>query len=174
MEQFGISYTPSGIRNLFLRLGFVYEQTKGLPSNAEEERQLEFLEYKLPVLLEEVEAEDTVVYYADVSYPAHNTETGRGWIRKGHNFEIDCNSGCKRVNINAVVNAMKPEHLVYDIADSFNAQSTQRLCRKLLRKHPGKKIYLICDNARWNRKKALQDWAKKDQRIEFVFLPPLV
>ena len=60
---------------------------------------------------------------------------------------------------------------VYDIADSVNAQSTQRLCRKLLRKHPRKTIYLLCDNARYNRNKMLQNWAK-DQRIEFVFLPP--
>ena len=155
------------------RLGFVYKQTKGVPSKADEERQLEFLEEELPVLLEKVESGDAVVYYADGCHPTHNTKTGRGWIRKGQDFEIDCNSGRKRVNINAAVNALKPEHLVYDIADSINAQSTQRLCRKLLRKHPGKKIYLICDNARYNRNKALQEWAK-DQRIEFVFLPPLV
>ena len=170
-KHFGISYTPSGMRDLLHRLGFVYKQTKGVPSKADEERQLEFLKEELPVLLEEVESGDAVVYYADGCHPTHNTKTGRGWIRKGQDFEIDCNSGRKRVNINAAVNAMKPEHLVYDIADSFNAQSTQRLCRKLLRKHPGKKIYLICDNARYNRNKALQEWAK-DQRIEFVFLPP--
>jgi transposase len=169
-EQFGVTYTQSGMRDLLHRLGFVYKQTKGVPSKADEAKQVAFLEEQLPALLEEVEAGDAVVYYADGCHPTHNTKTGRGWIRKGQDFEVDCNSGRKRVNINAAVNAMKPEHLVYDIAESINAQSTQRLCRKLLRKYPGKTIYLICDNARYNRNKMLQEWAE-NQRIAFVFLP---
>lgn len=170
-EQFGIEYKPSGMRDLLHRLGFVYKQTKAVPSRADEERQLEFLEGELPNILQEVNAGDAVVYYSDGCHPTHNTKTGRGWIKKGQDFKVDCNSGRKRVNINAAVNATKPEHLVYDITDSINAQSTQRLCRKLLRKHPRKTIYLICDNARYNRNKMLQGWAQ-GQRIEFIFLPP--
>ena len=37
-------------------------------------------------------------------------------------------------------------------------------------KHPGKTIYLACDNARYNRCAWLQEWAKSN-RIEFVILP---
>lgn len=124
----------------------------------------------MPGLLEEVAGGKAEVYYADGTHPTHNTKTGRGWIRKGQTFEVDCNSGRKRMNINAAVRANKPEHLVYDIAECINAQSTQRLCRKLLRKHPRKTIYLICGNAGYNRCTWLQTWAS-DQRIEFVFLP---
>jgi len=170
-EHFGVKYKASGMRDLLHQLGFVYKQTKAVASRADEERQLEFLEEELPGILQEVEARDAVVYYSDGCHPTHNTKTGRGWIRKGQDFKVDCNSGRKRVNINAAVNATKPEHLVYDIAQSINAQSTQRLCRKLLRKHPRKTIYLICDNARYNRNKMLQSWSQ-GQRIEFVFLPP--
>lgn len=169
-EHFGITYTVSGMRDMLHRLGFVYKQTKAVPSRAEEQAQLDFLDEVLPELLEQVDSGQAVVYYSDGSHPTHNTKTGRGWIRKGKDFEVDCNSGRKRVNINAAVNALKPEHLVYDVADSINAQSTQRLCRQLLRKHPGKTIYLICDNARYNRNKMLQQWVA-GQRIEFVFLP---
>ncbi len=170
-EQFGTSYTVSGMRDLLHRLGFVYKQFKTVPSRADEQQQLEFLDEVLPALLEEVAAGKAVAYYADGSHPTHNTKAGRGWIRKGQDFAIDCNSGRKRVNINAAVNALKPEHLVYDITDSVNAQSTQRLCRQLLRKHPGRTIYLICDNARYNRNRMLQGRAE-NQRVEFIFLPP--
>jgi transposase len=169
-DKFGVIYTVSGMRDLLHRLGFVYKKTKAVPSRADDEAQVEFLEEVLPDLLQQVEDGQAVVYYSDGCHPTHNTKTGRGWIRKGQDFEIDCNSGRKRVNINAAVNALKPEHLVYDIADSINAQSTQRLCRQLLRKHPGKTIYMICDNARYNRNKMLQQWAA-GQRIEFIFLP---
>ena len=158
------------MRDLLHRLGFTYKQTKAVPSKADEAAQRAFVEGWLPRLLAEVGAGTAEVYYADGVHPTHNTKTGRGWIRKGQDFEIDCNSGRKRVNINGAVRATKPEHLVYDVTDSINAQSTQRVCRKLLKKHPRKKIYYICDNARYNRCKWLQEWAA-DQRIEFVFLP---
>ena len=169
-EQYGVRYSASGMRDLLHRLGFTYKQTKAVPSRADEQAQRAFLEGRLPALLAEVNAGTAEVYYADGTHPTHNTKTGRGWIRKGQDFAIDCNSGRKRVNINAAVRATKPEHLVYEVTDTINAQSTQRLCRQLLRKHPGKTIYLICDNARYNRCSWLQEWAKS-QRIEFVFLP---
>lgn len=169
-EHFGVSYSISGMRDLLHRIGFVYKQAKAVPSKADEEAQRSFLEERLPELMAQVEQGTAELYFADGTHPTHNTKTGRGWIRKGKDFEIDCNSGRRRVNINGAVRAHKPEHLVYDLAERINAQSTQRLCRQLLKKHPGKTIYLICDNARYNRCRWLQQWAKS-QRIEFVFLP---
>ena len=171
LSKFGVKYSVAGMTAVLHRLGFVYKQTKQAPSRAEEEKQLEFLEQTLRPLLEEVDRGEAVVYFTDAAHPTHNTKPGRGWIRKGEDFTIDCNSGRKRVNINGAVNACKPEHLVYDIADTINAQSTKRLAQQLLRKHPGKSVYMICDNARYNRNRMLQDWAAT-QRIEFIFLPP--
>lgn len=165
-----VKYTISGMRDVLNRLGFVYKQTKAVPRKADEAEQRVFLEETLPELLEELAAGNAEVYFADGTHPTHNTKTGRGWIRKGQGFEIDCNSGRKRVNINGAIRAAKPEHLVYDVAECINAQSTQRLCRKLLQKHPGKTIYLVCDNADYNRCDWLQDWAA-DTRIKFVLLP---
>lgn len=170
LQTFQVKYTVSGMRDLLHRLGFAYKQTKAVPGKADEIEQRAFLEETLPDLLEEVTAGKAEVYFADGTHPTHNTKTGRGWIRQGRDFEIDCNSGRKRVNINGAVRATKPEHLVYDIAECINAQSTRRLCRKLLKKHPGKTIYFVCDNARYNRCAWLQEWAA-GQRIEFVFLP---
>ncbi|GIV31275.1 MAG: hypothetical protein KatS3mg029_0626 [Saprospiraceae bacterium] len=128
-KTFGVRYTISGMRDLLHRLGFVYKQTRSAPSKADEAAHVQFLEETLPALLEEVEAGTAEVYFADGTHPTHNTKTGRGWIRKGEDFEIDCNSGRKRVNINAATRAIKPEHLVFDISERFNAQSTQRMCR---------------------------------------------
>lgn len=169
-EQFGLAYSISGMRDLLHRIGFVYKQTKAVPSKADGEAQFAFLRDELPKLLDEVKAGRAEVYYGDGVHPTHNTKTGRGWIRKGEDFEIDCNSGRKRVNVNGAVRATKPEHMVYDVTDTINAQSTQRVCRQLLKNHPGKTIYYICDNAPYNKCKWLQEWAK-DQRIEFVYLP---
>lgn len=170
-SMYGVQYSQSGITKLLHRLGFVYKQTKSVPSRADEAAQQDFLESTLPDIVKEVKAGKALLYYADGCHPTHNTKSGRGWILKGKDFEVDCNSGRQRVNINAAINAFKPEHIVYETTDSINAQSTQRLCRQLLKKHANKKIYLVCDNARYNRNKMLSEWVK-GQRIEFVFLPP--
>ena len=170
-EQFGVRYSASGMCDLLKRIDFVYKQAKAVARKADEAAQRAFLNEELPAILEQVESGAAELYYADGCHPTHNTKTGRGWIRKGKTFEIDCNSGRKRVNLNAAVRALKPEHLVYDVTETVNAQSTQRLCRGLLKKHPGKTIYLVCDNARYNRCGWLQAWAAR-QRIRFVFLPP--
>lgn len=169
-EQFGVAYTPSGMVDLLHRLGFVYKQSKAVASKADDAAQVAFLSERLESLLKQVADGEAVVYYSDACHPTHNTKTSRGWIRRGQTFEIDCNSGRKRVNINAAINAIKPEHLVYDVATTINAASTQRLCRQLLKKHPRKKIYLICDNAPYNRNKELIKWVY-GQRIELVYLP---
>jgi len=170
-ETFGVNYSLSGITKLLHRLEFVYKQTKTIPSKADETSQKEFLEKTLSPILKEVDTGDSVVYYSDGCHPTHNTKSGYGWIRKGQEFEVDCNSGRQRININAAINAMKPEHLVWETTATINAQSTQRICRQLLKKHPNKKIYLICDNARYNRNKMLKEWSS-EQRIEFIYLPP--
>lgn len=148
--RFGVEYSVVGRTDMLKRLDFVYKKSKSVPAKADGDAQRAFLEEKLPEVLEQVETGQAVVYYGDGCHPTHNTKTSRGWIRRGQEFEIDCNSGRKRVNINAAVNGLKPQHLVYDLTDSVNAQSIQRLCRKLLRKYPHKTIYFFCDNARYN------------------------
>ena len=171
LDKYEIHYTVSGMTKLLHRLGFVYKQTKAVPSKADEAAQVEFLEETLPNLLEEVNQGEAVVYYADGCHPTHNTKTGRAWIKKGEEFPIHSNSGRSRVNINAAINACKPEHSVYDITDSVNAQSTKRLCQQLLKKHRKNTIYLICDNARYYKNKMLQNWIK-NQRVKLIYLPP--
>lgn len=169
-DTFGVAYTVSGMTDLLHRLGYVYKKSRAVPARAEEVSQIAFLEEQLGPKLDEVARGEAVIYFADGCHPTHNTKTSRGWIRKGQDFEVDCNSGRKRVNINAAVHATKPEHLVYELTDTINAQSTRRLCRQLMRKHPGKKIYLIGDNAGYNRNALLREWTAQ-QRIELVHLP---
>lgn len=170
-NHFGVKFSDTGMRTVLHRLGFVYKQTKSVSSKADDLEQQEFLTEKLSPLLEEVIEGKSVIYYSDGCHPTHNTKTGKGWILKGEDFIVDSNSGRQRLNINAAVNATKPEHLVYETTDTINTQSTKRLCQKLLRKHPKKNIYVVCDNARYNRNKMLTEWAA-NTRIKFVYLPP--
>ncbi len=48
LQTFDVEYTISGMRDLLHRLGFVYKQTKAVPSKADEEAQVTFLEISPP------------------------------------------------------------------------------------------------------------------------------
>lgn len=170
LAEFGVKYTPTGLVHLLHRLGYEYKQTKVVPGKANDAAQLTFLEETLPKILSEAEKGEAEVYFSDAVHPTHNTVSGRGWIKKGENFEIAGNSGRQRLNINAAINARKPEHVVYNTPESVNSQSTKDLCQQLLRKHRRKKTYVICDNARYNHNTELSKWVQ-GTRVELVFLP---
>ena len=170
VRTFGVKYTVGGMTALLHRLGFVYKQSRSVPAKADDEAQRSFLLDTLPELLDQVKEGQAVLYYTDGCHPTHNTKSSRGWIRKGADFEVACNNGRQRVNINGAVRADRPSEVVYDLAETINAQSTQRLAEQLLAKHPEGTIYLVCDNARYNRNRQLLDWSA-DKRVEFVYLP---
>lgn len=171
LETFGVKYTPTGLRPLLHRLGFRYKRTRIVPCKADEKAQQAFLENTLPEMLKNVKQGKAQLYYSDGAHPTHNTVSGNGWIKKGVSVEFPANTGRKRVNINAAINAKNPTELVYDLPEMVNAQSTQRLCEQLLAKHPNQMIYVVCDNARYNRNKMLLEWVA-DKPIELVYLPP--
>ncbi len=54
--------------------------------------------------------------------------------------------------------------------DCVNAQRTQRLYEQLLAAHPTGPVYVICDNARYYKNKALNAWMAKKRLVQ-VFLP---
>lgn len=169
-QTFGVSYTPTGLVALLHRLGFVYKQTQVVPGKADEAKQVEFLEQTLPQILAEVRAGQAEVYFADAAHPTHNTVSSKGWIKKGQRFEIEGNSGRERLNINAAINGVDPSQLVYNTPQTVNAESTRDIAEQLRRKHGDKTVYLICDNARYNHNKELNEWTQ-GKTVKLVFLP---
>ena len=168
LRTFRVKYSISGMCHLLGRLGFSYKKTKSVPCKADKAKQEAFLE-RLEDLLAE---EDAVIYYTDGVHPTHNTRSLNGWIPKGEEKEIPTVSGRDRVNINGAVNATKPQEVFIEEGKSINAQNTQALYEQLLKANPkAKKIYVISDNARYNRNKALKEWVE-NTTIEQVFLPP--
>lgn len=169
-DKYGKSYSTSGVVELLHRLGYSYKKTKLVPGKADKEAQAKFVE-ELDQIIEEVDVGQAELYYCDGVHPTHNPRPAHAWIKKGKTAEIKANTGRKRVNVNGAINAFDPEQACIDIADSINAQSTQRLCQQLLNAKPNKTIYLICDNARYYKNRMLQDWLE-DKPIKLIFLPP--
>lgn len=168
-HTFGLRYSNSAVVKMLKRLGFVYKKTKSVPSKSNRVAQEQFIE-QLEDLLIQID-ENQVVYFNDAVHPQHNTRSDYGWIYQGEDFEIPANPGRKRVNINGALNALKVTDVIIVEADRINAQSCIELWKKQRRKHPGKTIYNICDNAPYYHSKVLRQWLESHTWCKVIYLP---
>jgi len=168
---YGVRYSVSGLTDLLHRLGFSYKLTTAVPCQADAAAQTAFLADTLAPLLAAAEAGEAVLYFADAAHPTHNTRATHVWTETGQERPLLTVSGRERVNLNAALNAHAPTQVHLDETDCVDAQSTQRLYEKMLAAHPEGPVYVVCDNARYYKNKALTAWLA-DQRLVQVFLPP--
>ena len=170
-DTYRVSYSISGLTDLLHQLGYAYKLTTAVPCEADAARQTAFVAEQLTPLLAAAEAGEAVVYFADAVHPTHNTRPSYVWTQKGKERPLLTVSGRHRVNLNAALNGHCPTRVHLDETACVNAQSTQRLDQKLLEAHRTGPVYVICDNARYYKNKALSAWLT-DKRLVQVFLPP--
>ncbi len=166
---FNKHYCESAVSTLLNRLGFVYKKTKSVPSKADSAAQRRFVK-KLHRLLKKQDV-NAIFYFNDAAHPQHNTRPAYGWIPKGEDVGIPSNTGRKRLNINAAINAEDVGDIVFREDEQINSQSTIALWEAQHAKHPGKKIYNICDNARYYKSHLIQEWLKKNKWCKVIYLP---
>jgi transposase len=168
-ELFGIDYSPQGLVHTLKRLGFSYKKTKLVPSKADPEKQLDFLA-KYNEIKSNLSEKDKI-YFLDGVHQLHNAQAGYCWIYKGTEKEVKANTGRNRININGALNVDDKE-LIFRDDETINAQSTINLLTEIEEKNPdAEKIYLIVDNARYYRNRAVSDHLN-GSKIELIFLPP--
>jgi len=167
-KEFKVEYTISGMTELLHRIGYVYKKPKVVPGKADAKAQKNFLRsYKR---IKEAKGKNDPIYFMDGTHPQHNTIAAYGWIKKGIDKEIKSNSGRQRLNINGAINIENLKMAVH-YGETINAQSTISLFKKIEDSNPkARKIYVICDNARYYRSKIVKKYLKKS-KIKLKFLP---
>jgi transposase len=168
-ETFGVSYTESGMTAVLHRLGYVYKKPKLVPGKADRQAQEQFL-LDYDTLLQ-TKGKDDPVYFMNAVHPQHNPVLACGWIKRGEERKVKTNTGRRRVNINGAIDLERLEPVVrFD--DTIDAASTIALFEQLEALNlVATWIYVICDNARYYRSKAVQEYLERS-RIKLVFLPP--
>jgi transposase len=168
-DTFEVDYTESGMTALLHRLGYVYKKPKVVPGKADPEAQRAFLEQYEK--LKQDKGQEDPIYFMDATHPQHNPVIACGWIKRGEEHAVRTNTGRQRVNINGAIDLERLAPVVrFD--DTINADSTIALFEQLERvNRVAARIYVICDNARYYRSKAVNEYLKTS-RITLVFLPP--
>ena len=165
-KEFGVVYTLGGMTTLLHKLGFSYKKPKGVPGKAKTEEQEVFIKrYK------EVKKKG-LVYFADSTHPMLNPILSSGWIRRGKEYEVKTDSGRQRVNINGAIE-INTLNVVSRSCKRVNGHSMCDLLRAIRLRHPEemRRIYLVLDNAPYNKSSLLRDLAK-ELRIKIMYLPP--
>jgi len=164
-EEFGIKYTVGGMTSLLHRLGFSYKKPKGVPGKADASKQQGFLNQ-----YNGIKAHGPV-YFADSTHPMLNPILASGWIKKGTEFAVKTNSGKQRININGAIEIGSLD-VIARCCDTVDRTSICELLRAIRAKNPDEdKIYLVLDNAAYNRAKVVRSLAKK-LGIRLIYLPP--
>ena len=163
--EFGVRYTIGGVTDLLHKLDFSYKKPKGVPSKANAESQKKFInQYNA------VKAHGPV-YFADSTHPMLNPVLSSGWIKKGEDFEVKTNSGRQRVNINGAIEVNSLD-VISRSCSTVDRYSMCDLLRAIRAKNPDEeKIYLVLDNAPYNRSIAVKTLAKQ-LGIRILYLPP--
>lgn len=164
-----VKYSPSGIRSLLHRLGFVYKKTSRVPGKADKEKQEKFIK-SFEAFMNNKNPE-TQVFFMDASHPLFNSMPSHGWIYKGQRVEVPSNTGRERINLNGAVNAETQEAVVLD-CPSVDANSTIELFKELELRYPNvPSIYVFSDNAKYYHSTKVKEFLDQS-RITLWKLPP--
>jgi transposase len=167
-QRWGVRYTPSGMTAVLHRLGYTYKKAKLTPGKPDPDRQEAFLEtYKT---IKENKEESDPIYFMDATHPQHNPVIGCGWIKRGKDYPIKSNTGRQRLNINGAIEIQTySAEIRFDV--TIDAASTIALFEQIEKANPqARRIVVICDNARYYRSRAVQEYLKTS-RIHLEFLP---
>jgi len=83
----------SGATALLHTMGFTYKEAKPVPAKANREAQELFIE-----AYRRLKSKGGKIYFADSTHPHHNAVISYGWIKKGEDFEILCNSEASKLD----------------------------------------------------------------------------
>ena len=171
-EQFGITYSTSGVKDLLHRIGASYHKVSGFFWKADRKKQRRFVrKYRR----HQREAGPTTRrYFVDACHPVWGLELlDCCWLLVGQRYYVGVGSGRKRLN---VLGAYSPDdHDYVDLRltkENITGEQFIKLLEKLRAKHPEtEKFILYLDNARYYSKPVVKEWLAQHRQFHLVFLP---
>lgn len=154
----------------FLRRNKIKRRKVGqIPAKADIDKQNNFKKNKLDRLIKLVKGKRIKLFFVDASHFVH--QPFLGYLYGLKRFFIRSAAGRKRFNVLGALDAVTKTVSTICNETYINAKSVCQLLELLAHQYVGEKIYLVLDNARYQRCQLVKETAKK-LRIHLVFLPP--
>ena len=175
-DAFGVSYKPSGVKDLLKRIGVSYHKVTGFLWKANPDKQREFLrKHARQKARARREGAGTRRYYVDACHPVWGLDLVYScWLLLGQRFLVGMGSGRKRLNILGAYCPDDQEYLDLRLTrDNVNGEQFVNLLRLLRERHPEvKKFLLYLDNARYYDKPVVKEWLGRHPEFHLEPVPP--
>lgn len=164
-KKFNVDLKENSVVQILKMMGFSFKKPKKVPSKASKEKQELFIrQYNGFKGRGEV-------FFLDSTHPRLCPVLGYGWIKKGLDKFLPTNAGRLHLNITGAVNVKTLEI----ITRQSSTVNEDEICRMLTairgNKNPNNKIYLVLDNAAYNKSKKVKKKAK-ELNISLKYIPP--
>jgi transposase len=171
-QQFGVTYSASGVKDLLHRIGASYHKVSGFFWKADRDEQRAFVrKYRRH---RRAAGPGTRRYFVDACHPVWGLELLYScWLLVGQRYYVGVGSGRKRLNI---LGAYSPDdHDYVDLRltkENITGEQFIKLLEALLAKHPDTEEFILyLDNARYYSKPVVKEWLAAHRQFRLVFLP---
>ena len=169
-EKIHSSISLSAVKNFLHKLDFKCIKCGSLPAKADPDEQRKFYEETEKPIMERAKKGEVVACYVDAAhFVLGNMHLGRIWCRV-RRF-LSTFTGRVRYNVLGALNFVTKEMTTVTNNSYITATQVVELIDKLAHQYAGLPIYLFLDNARYQRCKLVQEYAKS-VGVNLVFLPP--
>lgn len=164
----GIKRSPSQIRTFMKYLGMSFRKMGHIPAKADPEKQAAFLEKTLNPLIKLAQKGLCLLFFVDAAHFVLRPFLCSLWCFS--RVFIKAPAGRQRFNVLGGINAITQKLEFYVNETYINAESVCEFMRRLRKKYPVLPIYLVMDNARYQKCKLVMGLAEQ-LNINLVFLP---
>jgi transposase len=176
VDTFGVSYTPSGVKDLLRRVGVSYHKVTGFLWKANPGKQRAFVE-RVARHKREAKGPDaprTRRYYVDACHPVWGLDLVYCcWLLVGQRLLVGMGSGRKRLNILGAYCPDDHEYIDYRLTrDNINGEQFVNFLRLLRSMHPEvERFILYVDGARYYGSPVVKAWLKRHPEFLLSKIP---
>lgn len=168
--EFGIELALTTVGNYLSRWGLTVQKPAVRAYERNEESVRRWLEVEYPALAVRAKAEGALIWWGDEAGLQSRHVAGRSYGVRGRTPVIKATGRYFKCNmISAITNRGELAFMLYEC--KFNAEVFREFMGQLILESP-KKVFLILDNLKVHKAKALQPWLEENKsKIELFFLP---
>jgi len=167
-QMTGIKLCPTQVRSFMKYLGMSFRKMGHIPAKADPDKQAKFIAQTLNPLIKLAQQGLCLLFFVDAAHFVLRPFLCSLWCFA--RVFIKAPAGRQRFNVLGGINAIT-QKLEYYVNETYiNAESVAEFMRNLRKKYPLIPIYLVMDNARYQKCKLVMNLAE-ELKIKLVFLP---
>lgn len=164
-RKYKVELEDNSVLRILKLIGYSFKKPKKVPSKASKEKQKQFINQYNGF------KSHGDVFFLDSTHPRFCPVLGYGWIKKGVDKFLPTNAGRIHLNITGAIN-IKTMEVITRQSDVVNEDAICTILRAIRgEKNIDNKIYVVLDNAAYNKSKKVKDLAK-DLNIQLKYVPP--